>query len=1288
MTRSCKVLKSWMSLLLFSLFVLVRIVDAGDAPSDTVIVPNGDHNLEFYLCHAEGQNKLTPGTILMLNSSVTHHISLGGSFCVLHNLTDLTILSDSDSSYADVRCSVASPLVFYVETARGFAFLGGSRLKIQRISFTQCGGPLSSSFFYNDTSLPVYFGLYQSVTLFFAHTLNLTLTDITISAYYGFAIVAVNALGDTSFKGLEIYNSLSHDMSVCTQDTHIRGNYSCYGSGILIYNHDGCLGIDNTSSNCPTDYSNQNSIVVKDSFIYDNTNLIFDFLCILNVFQFQPARVPIVSGPALTIYATQQSFDSSVLLTNSVIFDNIGLISGGILAIFVDTPFTSSFTLSNVSLTNNTLLNVCVGKGFVSYIYFTDDFLTRKQKGGIMLTAQELTDTWTPIIFSNTTVSEHKGNRTSSTVYVTMRSQPLYNVHVLLDNVRFVRNSATYTGVCFNANTAYEPMLHSKRLVVTLRNIIALNNSQSNGVASVFTNSSMFIFYRLDQVIIEGVDSYSSVFRNNLGSVIDAFSTNVYLRGRISFINNTASTGPAILLRSGSFLVFSNETSVLFKSNTAYVNGGAIYSVEEGTEINDCIIQLDIINSTKRVLNEQLNINLTFIDNLAFVAGNSLYIRPLQHCFQTKGHVFPRNLLDLYDKIFHFPNSANEDQMSSVPVTICKCNETNEPDFTLQFDTVEIYPGQSLSVNIVALDENNAPVQSQVNASFSYNRSLVVPLPGWKLFSKQEIATFIGKKCQVFNYTILSNLETKMGHLNLAVPGKSNYIYVPIKLKDCPPGLILHDSKCKCGPFISNHSDALSCNLNKLTVGTKEASAWVGIVSLNNKSVLAYSKYCPNGYCNTTITTLQLNDSNSSVCLYNREGVLCGNCKSGYSAVHGGPQCKICSDRSLLWLIGNLSAGIILVFVLFVFKMTLNVGTVGGLIFYANVFVIANAVPVYQYYNIPFVQLIQLLNMGQAFPSCLYNGMQYYVTVLISFFYSLYLWLIAGLIILLARCSTRVAKLLMESSVQVLMTLIHLSLAKILVASIDVYLFTEVYTEQSPDSSYTVWLYNGSMHYGTGAHIPLLITASLFTSIVIIPYVAFSLFGWMCLRFYYVNKFRPFFDTIYGPYKDAYRYWFGLRLVLLVLIAVLTAALTGGFTFYQYLLQVILLVVFTVFQAYLKPFKTDWANILDTWCMINVLALILINMYHSYGGHYSEFILFAFFIGSCSTIIGVFMYHVIKRLGCLYMYCKHKRERQGSQMWVPNHSTTIVTPRITDKNTQFRESLLGYMDSDERAGNY
>ena len=65
MTRSCKVLKSWMSLLLFSLLVLVRIVDAGDAPSDTVIVPNGDHNLEFYLCHAEGQNKLTPGTILI-----------------------------------------------------------------------------------------------------------------------------------------------------------------------------------------------------------------------------------------------------------------------------------------------------------------------------------------------------------------------------------------------------------------------------------------------------------------------------------------------------------------------------------------------------------------------------------------------------------------------------------------------------------------------------------------------------------------------------------------------------------------------------------------------------------------------------------------------------------------------------------------------------------------------------------------------------------------------------------------------------------------------------------------------------------------------------------------------------------------------------------------------------------------------------------------------------------------------------------------------------------------------
>ena len=1264
--------------ILLSLALLVSNGSTGLVENKDNIIPvpnpqNGTLNLEFYLCHSEGQGKLRSGTILSLDPSVTHHISLGGGFCVLRDMSNLTVMSGSDTLYADISCSVTSPDVFSIQTARGFAFIGGRNVAIHRINLMQCGGPLSSSFFHNDSSLPAYFGLYQSVALFFTHTVNLSLINVTITEYYGFAIAAVNALGDTLFEGIEIHNALSHNLSVCTHETHIRGNYSCYGSGLLIYNHNGCLI---KSKICPL---NQNNIVIKRCHFYNNINLLYDYICILNVFQFQPSRIPIVSGPALTVYATQHSFNSSILLINSTIFDNIGLISGGVLFIFIDTPFSSFVILNGINFSRNSLKNFCVGTGLVAYVYHTDSFLDHKSSGHFMLTSQELIETWLPLNISNSIVSEHKEHdkATSSTVYVAMRSQPFYNVQVLLKNVQFINNSATYTGVCFNANTAYEPMFGGKRLSVRLINVNASNNIQSNGAASVFTNSSMFVFYRLDYVYIEGIHPYVSDFRNNLGSVIDAFSTNIYLHGKITFTNNTASMGPAILLRGSSFLVLSNDTFVLFKKNIAFINGGAIYSVVEGTEINDCFLQLVTSKSDTRLLTDDFHVRLTFVDNLAFVAGNSIYARPLQHCFQTKGHIFPRNLTDLYKKIFYFPQSTIDVQMASIPVIICKCNESShEPDCTEQFETYEMYPGQSLSVYIVALDEDNVKVQSQVNASFSYNRSLVVPLPGWSLESRQEMTTFIGRYCQKFNYTILSDLKVAEGHLNLAVPGKPSYIYVPIKLKNCPPGLILKDDRCQCGAFVSKQSFGLTCDSNKMTV-TKEANAWIGIVSQGNKSVIGYSKYCPNEYCSTTSNVLLINDSNSTVCLNNREGVLCGNCKSGYSAVHGGPECKVCSNNGLFWLIGNISAGFILVFLLFLFKLTLDAGTIGGLIFYANVFAIANAIPINQPYNIPFVQLIQLLNMSQAFSACLYNGLHYYMNLFINYFYSLYLWLIVGFIIFLARYSTKVANLLMGSSVQVLMTLIHLSLAKILVSSIHAFLFARVYTESA--EPYTVWLYNGTIHYGTGIHIPLLITASLFTSIVIVPYVGLALFGWTCLRFSYVNKFRSFFDTIYGPYKDSYRYWFGLRLVLLVFIAISTASMTGEFTFYQYLLQVMLLVIFTIFQAYLKPFKKTWINILDLWCMLNALALVCINMYKIYGGPCFEYILFASLISICSTILGIFLYHVVKTFRCWFVSCK--KERAGVEM--PINSTPEFEERQISNNNQFREPLLDYMDSDK-----
>ena len=45
---------------------------------------------------------------------------------------------------------------------------------------------------------------------------------------------------------------------------------------------------------------------------------------------------------------------------------------------------------------------------------------------------------------------------------------------------------------------------------------------------------------------------------------------------------------------------------------------------------------------------------------------------------------------------------------------------------------------------------------------------------------------------------------------------------------------------------------------------------------------------------------------------------------------------EVCFNNGLFWLIGSVSAGFILVFLMFFLKLTLIVGTVGGLILYGT----------------------------------------------------------------------------------------------------------------------------------------------------------------------------------------------------------------------------------------------------------------------------------------------------------------------------------------------------------------
>ena len=127
--------------------------------------------------------------------------------------------------------------------------------------------------------------------------------------------------------------------------------------------------------------------------------------------------------------------------------------------------------------------------------------------------------------------------------------------------------------------------LNVKPLSILMTDVIVEHNSQYFGNLTVNTvaNSSQFLLARLGRlgrVAIKGTSSFSNSFIGNNGSVIEAFATDIYLTGNITFQERNIS---------------------------------------------------------------QLNINVTFDGNNAFRSGPATYAAPLEQCFQMRVRVFPHH---------------------------------------------------------------------------------------------------------------------------------------------------------------------------------------------------------------------------------------------------------------------------------------------------------------------------------------------------------------------------------------------------------------------------------------------------------------------------------------------------------------------------------------------------------------------------------------------------------------------------------------------------------------------
>ena len=639
---------------------------------------------------------------------------------------------------------------------------------------------------------------------------------------------------------------------------------------------------------------------------------------------------------------------------------------------------------------------------------------------------------------------------------------------------------------------------------------------------------------------IQNIGSYelhSSNIVDNNGTAIHISGSTLYVSGTVNVIGNHGHSGGGLYsdCNPPSYIYLKHPSQLYMANNTASYHGGAIF-VKDCSSIGsvDCFIQIEGLYKSSNNYKVPDNVSIILENNAAEVAGNSIYGGSLETCYlDTVTFDFT-----IFQSIFKISKDVYVHSMSEVtsdPFQICFCDEKlsmNKSECVTKAH-IEVYRGQAFHIPAVGVGQFN-------NTSPSIVRTIIPSDHTGELGERQNVQE-LGRVCGFLSYIVRSSKNTTQ--LQISVESTSSSInlwhpaFISVTLLKCPPGLELSSdfSVCECEPHLKNYK--LTCDTGTWTFH-RPASMWIGYYG--KKQVVIHPN-CPFHYCKSEDTNLSLSNQDEQ-CAFNHSGVLCGACQQGLSLALGTSQCLKCSNVYLLLLIPFALAGVALVFLLLKCNLTVSVGSINGIIFYANI-IQANQATFFpngaQGVNFctKFLSIfIAWLNLDLGIQTCFFVGMDAYSKTWLQFLFPVYVWIMVGAMIYGSRYSPTVFRLIGSNAVPVLATLFLLSYAKLLCTVITAVYSTTLTGRDS--STPLVWLIDGNMPFFRGTHIALLLMAVVFILVFIVPFTLLVLLG----RYLQANsnhhrvlqkiKLKPLLDAYQGPYKDRFRHWTGVMLLL------------------------------------------------------------------------------------------------------------------------------------------------------------
>ena len=414
------------------------------------------------------------------------------------------------------------------------------------------------------------------------------------------------------------------------------------------------------------------------------------------------------------------------------------------------------------------------------------------------------------------------------------------------------------------------------------------------------------------------------------------------------------------------------NTSICITANSAQ-DGSAVYVADEtyfdickgshslsyiiGTTDTECFIQ--VFSHATELSTIDTNIEFTANDSSSSTDSTVIFGGLLDRCIpDPRAEIFAskyiRKEIDGFTYLKLISNLNDTKNISSSPVRVCFCTPDHQSSCSYEPPIVRAKRGESFNVSLVAVDQVNHTLKAIiVHSSLSCTESSL---------GEGQSSQVTGNACTNLTFSIYSPHVNEELIFYAEGPCKNarksqRKIYVVFQPCTCPLGFQQkyesNDCVCICDSRLSPYFTEAenNCNFQNESLA-RHGNFWIGFINEstynnedNNASGFLIYPYCPLGYCLPPNSNVHINlnifNGADAQCANNRSGLLCSQCQPGLSLSHGSSQCIPCTTT---WYKGFVSvvvisilAGILLIALLLTLNLTVAIGTLNGLIFYANI---------------------------------------------------------------------------------------------------------------------------------------------------------------------------------------------------------------------------------------------------------------------------------------------------------------------------------------------------------------